>query len=71
MRVRVVGVGPEAHTVRQHLVEAKLKLNKDYTDKFAFAKKCWMNMASAGKFSSDRTISDYAKEIWMIDKVVL
>ena len=52
-------------------VEAKLKLNKDYTDKFAFAKKCWMNMASAGKFSSDRTISDYAKEIWMIDKVSL
>ena len=25
-------------------VEAKLKLNKDYTDKFAFAKKCWMNI---------------------------
>ena len=52
-------------------VKAKLKLNKDYTDKFAFAKKCWMNMACAGKFSSDRTISDYAKEIWKIEKVTL
>ena len=52
-------------------VKTKLKLNKDYSDKFAFAKKCWMNMASAGKFSSDRTISDYAKEIWKIEKVTL
>lgn len=52
-------------------VEAKLKMNKDYSDKFAFAKKCWMNMASAGKFSSDRTIADYAKEIWKIEKVTL
>lgn len=50
-------------------VEAKLKLNKDYTDKFAFAKKCWMNMACSGKFSSDRTIADYAKEIWKIEAV--
>lgn len=52
-------------------VEAKLKLNKDYKDRFAFAKKCWMNMASAGKFSSDRTIAGYAKEIWKIEKVTL
>ena len=50
-------------------VKAKLKLNKDYTDRFAFTKKCWMNMACAGKFSSDRTIADYAKEIWKIKKV--
>ncbi len=50
-------------------VEAKLKLNKDYTDKFGFAKKCWMNMACSGKFSSDRTIADYAKEIWKIEAV--
>ena len=52
-------------------VEAKLKLNRDYKDKFAFAKKCWMNMACSGKFSSDRTIADYAKEIWKIEKVQL
>ena len=52
-------------------VEAKLKVNKDYKDKFGFAKKCWMNMACSGKFSSDRTIADYAKEIWKIEKVTL
>ena len=50
-------------------VEAKLKLNKDYKDSYGFAKKCWMNMACSGKFSSDRTISDYAKEIWKIEPV--
>ncbi|MGN0597306.1 MAG: glycogen/starch/alpha-glucan phosphorylase [Ruminiclostridium sp.] len=50
-------------------VEAKLKVNADYSNKLAFAKKCWMNMASAGKFSSDRTIADYAKEIWKIEPV--
>lgn len=26
-----------------------------------------MNIAASGKFSSDRTISDYAREIWGID----
>ncbi len=52
-------------------VEAKLRLNKDYSDSYAFAKKCWMNMACSGKFSSDRTISDYAKEIWKIEPVKL
>ena len=45
-------------------VQAKLKCNKDYKDKLGFAKKCWLNMCSAGKFSSDRTIKDYAENIW-------
>ena len=27
-------------------------------------KKCAMNIATCGKFSSDRTISEYAKDIW-------
>ena len=51
-------------------VEAKLKLNADYRkDNVEFARKCWLNMCNAGKFSSDRTIADYAKEIWKIEKV--
>lgn len=49
-------------------VKAKLKCNKDYTDKNAFGKKMWINMCSSGKFSSDRTILDYAKNIWKCDK---
>jgi starch phosphorylase len=32
----------------------------------AFARKCLMNVANAGKFSSDRTIRQYAKEIWNV-----
>jgi starch phosphorylase len=44
--------------------EAKLQLNKDFSDRFAFRRKCFINTANAGKFSSDRTIRDYASEIW-------
>ena len=47
-------------------LETKIKLNKDYKDRFAFAKKQWLNMCNAGKFSSDRTIKEYAKDIWKI-----
>ncbi|MBQ8654679.1 MAG: glycogen/starch/alpha-glucan phosphorylase [Clostridia bacterium] len=47
-------------------MEAKLRVNQDYKDSLAFARKCLMNVASAGKFSSDRTIAQYAKEIWKV-----
>ncbi len=48
-------------------VEAKLKANADYREnRKEFMKKCWINMSCAGKFSSDRTIADYAREIWKI-----
>ncbi|MGM9600468.1 MAG: glycogen/starch/alpha-glucan phosphorylase [Faecousia sp.] len=44
--------------------DAKLQANRDYADRLTFGKKCLMNIASAGKFSSDRTIRQYAEEIW-------
>ena len=47
-------------------MEAKLRANREYTDSLAFARKCLMNVASAGKFSSDRTIAQYAQEIWRV-----
>ena len=47
-------------------LETKIKLNLDCTDRLAFAKKQWLNMCSAGEFSSDRTIKEYAKDIWKI-----
>lgn len=47
-------------------VEAKLRANRDYQDRMAFGRKCLMNVASAGKFSSDRTIREYADELWHI-----
>lgn len=45
-------------------VEAKLRANKDYKDREAFGKKCLLNVAAAGKFSSDRTIRQYTEEVW-------
>jgi starch phosphorylase len=35
-----------------------------YADPDAWARKAILNVAGSGKFSSDRTISEYAKEIW-------
>ena len=48
-------------------IEAKLRANADYKDRYAFGRKCLMNIACAGKFSSDRTIRQYAEEIWHIE----
>ena len=47
-------------------LNAKLQANRDYADRMAFGRKCLMNVASAAKFSSDRTIRQYAEEIWHI-----
>ncbi len=46
--------------------DEKLKVNKDYSDTFGFRRKCFLNTANAGKFSSDRTIKDYMKEVWHV-----
>ncbi len=48
-------------------VETKLRCIGDYSaDRIAFARRQWLNMCYAGKFSSDRTIADYAENIWGI-----
>ena len=46
---------------------AKLKINADYRDRMGFARKCLLNAANAGGFSSDRTIRQYAREIWRLE----
>ena len=50
----------------QSYVDAKLQANADYCDRQAFGRKCLENIASGAKFSSDRTIRQYAEEIWHI-----
>ena len=50
----------------EDFLEKKIKVNRDYKDNYEFNKKCWLNMCNAGKFSSDRTIKEYADEIWKI-----
>ena len=47
-------------------LDTKLRANRDYQDRLAFGRKCLLNLSSAGKFSSDRTIRQYAEEIWHI-----
>ena len=51
-------------------IDAKLRANAEYADRLAFGRKCLMNVASAAKFSSDRTIRQYAAEIWHIEPTV-
>ncbi len=48
-------------------LDAKLQAIRDAgTRPDEFARKCLVNVASAGKFSSDRTIRQYAREIWNV-----
>lgn len=50
--------------------EAQIKSSKVYQDKIAFAKMSLMNISGAGVFSADRSISDYANNIWKTKPVV-
>ncbi|MBF0240895.1 MAG: glycogen/starch/alpha-glucan phosphorylase [Desulfamplus sp.] len=47
-------------------VETQKRLSKDYLDKKVWIQKSLINIARSGKFSSDRTIREYAKDIWDI-----
>jgi starch phosphorylase len=44
--------------------EAHAKLGELYGDPEAWSRRAILNIAASGKFSSDRTIAEYAKEIW-------
>ncbi|GGO96943.1 glycogen/starch/alpha-glucan phosphorylase [Actinomyces gaoshouyii] len=45
--------------------EAKDRMAADYADQRAWQRRAWINITRSGRFSSDRTISDYAK-VWGI-----
>ena len=51
--------------------EAQRKVEAAYRNERAWAKSAILNVACAGKFTSDRTIKEYVDEIWKLDKVVL
>lgn len=46
--------------------DARLRANADYRDSRAFARKCFLNTVNAGYFSSDRSIREYAENIWKL-----
>jgi starch phosphorylase len=45
-------------------VQAQGRLGELYTSQDAWTRKAVLNIAGSGRFSSDRTISEYAREIW-------
>jgi starch phosphorylase len=47
--------------------QAQDRLGAVYSDSAAWAQKAILNVASSGKFSSDRTIAQYADEIWKVE----
>ena len=49
--------------------EAQDRLQNAFKDRREWTRKALKNIANAGKFSSDRTIAEYAKEIWNIEPV--
>lgn len=48
---------------------AQERVNDDFKNPLEFYRKAFINMASAGKFSSDRTIKEYAEDIWNIESI--
>lgn len=51
--------------------QAQKKVEEAYRDEARWAKMAILNVASSGKFTSDRTIQQYVDEIWHLDKVVI
>jgi starch phosphorylase len=49
--------------------DARARVMEAYQDQNAWAKSAIINIAHSGKFSSDRTIEEYVKDIWKLDKV--
>ncbi len=48
---------------------AQEKVDEEYRDLKKFARKMYLNMASSGKFNSDRTIKEYIDDVWKLDKI--
>lgn len=51
----------------EEFIQAKEELYADYQDYDAWLRKSLVNIAKAGYFSSDRTISDYNQDIWHLE----
>ena len=51
--------------------EAHMRVEEQYRQKDEWARKALINIAGAGKFSSDRTIEEYVDDIWHLQKLVV
>jgi len=52
-------------------LDAQLRIDRLWQDRYAWAEKAIINIARMGKFSSDRAIKEYANDIWHIKPVQL
>jgi starch phosphorylase len=50
-------------------IEAQEEIERRYRDRKAWTRSTLLNMACSGKFSSDRTIEEYVRDIWHLNKV--
>ncbi len=51
--------------------DAQKRVMEAYKDEEGWAKSAILNIAHAGKFSSDRTIQEYVDDIWHLDKITV
>lgn len=51
--------------------KAQDRINEAYKDEAAWARAALLNISKAGKFTADRTIEQYAQEIWHLEKIDL
>ena len=51
--------------------ETQKKVEEAYRDERRWARMAMLNVAHAGKFSSDRTIQEYVDDIWKLDKITV
>ena len=49
--------------------EVQKKVEEAYRNETAWARSAILNVAKSGKFTSDRTIEEYVRDIWHLDKV--
>jgi len=51
--------------------DAHEEILRRYKNKYEWLKSAAMNIANSGRFSSDRTIDEYASEIWQVKPVMI
>ena len=67
------GIADQYFTLKdfRSYIDAHNRVDKAYRDERAWARSAIINTANCGKFSSDRTIEEYVRDIWHLDKVTV
>jgi glucan phosphorylase len=74
-RDRLGSIGVDHGDVYFHLadlpayIETQDRVGGEFGHPAAWASKAILNVARSGRFSSDRTVSEYARDIWRVDRI--